>query len=255
MKIPPWLVAAPIHGLYRLWCASLRITESNRDVIDAMADAGTPMMFCLWHDELFPLMHVRRNLRIVTVVSQSNDGEYLARLLQALGLLTARGSSSRGGLSALLQTSRLMKEKKYNGCLTVDGPRGPRHIAKDGAVFLAFRTPAPIVPVRLFMERTKVFRSWDRFQLPLPFSRVHVRFGSPYAVAATDLNPESLECERIKLQNKLDALSPPGDWPGLKNRTGFSPSSKTELHPASHQTKPQGQQSKHPQAEDIGVEE
>lgn len=209
MKIPPWLVAPLIHGLYRLWCGTLRIRETNRAPLDALAAVGKPMVFCLWHDELFSLMHVRRDLRIVTLVSRSRDGEYLARLLQALGLLTARGSSSRGGAPGLLQAARLMREEKYNGCLTVDGPRGPRHQAKDGAVFLAFHTPAPIVPIRLFMEKAKVFRSWDRFQLPLPFSRVDIVFGDPYPVSATELNPQELERERLELQNRLEALRPP----------------------------------------------
>ena len=209
MKIPPWIVAPLIHGLYRLWCNTLRIRQTNRAPLDALAASGKPVVVCLWHDELFSLMHVRRDLRIVTLVSQSRDGEYLARLLQALGLLTARGSSSRGGTSALLQAARLMREEHYNGCLTVDGPRGPRHQAKDGAVFLAFHTPAPIVPIRLFMENAKVFSSWDQFQLPLPFSRVHIVFGEPYHVTAMELSPEELERERIELQNRLELLRAP----------------------------------------------
>ncbi len=209
MKIPPWLVAPLIHGLYRLWCGTLRITETNRAPADALDVSGKRMMFCLWHGEVFSLMHVRRTWRIVTVVSQSRDGEYLARLLQALGILTARGSSSRGGVSALIQAARLMREQKYHGCLTVDGPRGPRHVAKDGAVFLAFHTPASIVPIRLFMEKAKIFRSWDRFQLPLPFSRVHIVFGDPYAIEAGDLTPEVLERERLELQKRLESLCPP----------------------------------------------
>ena len=217
MKIPPWLVAPLIHGLYRLWCGSLRISETNRAPLDALEAAGQPVVICLWHDELFALMHVRRTLRIVTLVSRSRDGEYLARLLQSLGLLTARGSSSRGGASALLQAARLMREKKYNGCLTVDGPRGPRHVVKDGAVFLAANTPAPIVPVRLFMEKAKVFRSWDRFQLPLPFSRVRIVFGDPYTVGATELAPEELERERRELQNRLESLE--GLRPGEGEKT------------------------------------
>ena len=208
MKIPPWLVAPLMHGLYRLWCGSLRIREHGRAPLDALEAEGKPTVLCLWHDELFSLMHVRRKLRIVTLVSRSRDGEYLARLLQALGLLTARGSSSRGGASALLQAARLMREERYNRCLTVDGPRGPRHVAKDGAVFLAFHTPAPIVPIRLFMQKAKVFRSWDRFQLPLPFSRVDIVFGEPYMVRATELTPDELERERLELQTRLESLHP-----------------------------------------------
>ncbi|MDR2489525.1 MAG: lysophospholipid acyltransferase family protein [Desulfovibrio sp.] len=206
MKIPPWFVAPLIHVLYRLWCATLRITEVGRESLDGLTDRGQPVVLCLWHDELFPLMHVRRGLRIVTLVSRSRDGEYLARLLQALGLLTVRGSSSRGGISALIQAVRLMREKKYNVCLTIDGPRGPRHVAKDGAIFLALHASAPIVPIRLFMEKAKRFHSWDRFQLPMPFSRIQIVFGQPYSINATKLESQELKKERDKLQHCLENL-------------------------------------------------
>lgn len=203
------LLSPLINGIYRLWCSTLRVTEYDRDAVDSLAAAGKPMMFPLWHDELFPLMHVRRNLRTVTVVSRNKDAEYLARLLRSLGLATVRGSSSRGGTTALLQAERFMREQNYNGCITVDGPRGPRHVVKQGAVILAFRTPAHIVPVRLFMEKAKVFHSWDRFQLPYPFSRIHIVFGEPYMVAATELDKPALEQEVRKLQNRLQALAVP----------------------------------------------
>lgn len=206
---PPWVIAPVVNVLYRIWCTTLRITETGRAPSDALEASGRPLMLCLWHDELFSLMHVRRHFRVVTVVSRSNDGEYLARLLQALGLVTARGSSSRGGLGALLQASRLMREKRYIGCITVDGPRGPRHEVKPGAVFLAARTPAHIVPIRLFMHKTKVFNSWDRFQLPLPFSRVDIVWGEPYLLDNDELSDENMQKQCEILQNRLEALQPP----------------------------------------------
>ena len=211
MRIPPWLIAPVVSGLYRLWCSTLRIRETGREGLDALHAEGKPAVYALWHDELFALMHVRRDLRIVTIVSQSNDGEYLARLLQALGLKTARGSSSRGGLKALLHTARLMREESYNACITVDGPRGPRHKVKPGAIILAFRTPAPVIPIRLFPHRAKTFRSWDRFQLPLPFSKVDIVFGTPYFLSATELTESTLERERLELEQRLNALRPPED--------------------------------------------
>ena len=127
--------------------------------------------------------------------------------MEALGLRTARGSSSRGGVKALLQAARIMRDEHYNTCTPVDGPKGPRHQVKDGSVFLAMRTPAHIVPLRAFMEKAKVFRSWDRFQLPLPFSRVHIVFGEPYLPESTDINGETLARERQKLQERLEALN------------------------------------------------
>lgn len=207
MKVPPWLLAPLINVTYRLWCSTLRITEKGRhEGVDALQAAGKPMVIALWHDEFFALMHVRRTLKLSTIVSQSNDGEYLARLLEALGLKVGRGSSSRGGLKALLYVARLMRDERYVGVVTVDGPRGPRHQVKDGAVFLSMRTPAHIIPTRLFMERAKIFRSWDRFQLPLPFSRVHIVFDQPYLPDSTEITDENVSREREKLQAKLEEM-------------------------------------------------
>ena len=211
MRISPDVIAPIVNVLYRLWCSTLRIRETGREDLDALEAEGRPAMLSLWHDELFALMHVRRTLRIVTIVSQSKDGEYLARLLQALGLKTARGSSSRGGLKALLYAARLMRQEQYNGCITVDGPRGPRHVVKPGAIILAFRTPAHVIPIRLFLHRAKIFRSWDRFQLPLPFSRVDIVFGKPYLLQAPELTDDALERERLELEQRLKTLRPPED--------------------------------------------
>ncbi|MDL2207601.1 lysophospholipid acyltransferase family protein [Desulfovibrio sp. OttesenSCG-928-M16] len=212
MKISPRFLAPFIFCGYRIWCSTLRITQSGRDRVNEMQSAGIIMMFPIWHDELFALLHVRDNLRIVTVVSQSTDGEYLARLLETLGMKTVRGSSSKGGVRALLKASALMRGQGYNGCVTVDGPRGPRHCAKPGAVILAFRSSAHIVPLRVFIKSGKCFRSWDRFQLPWPFSRVHVAWGEPYMVQATDLSESSIEQERGRLEQRLNAMSAPDSF-------------------------------------------
>ena len=208
MKLPPSLICPPLLALYRVWCRTLNFEEEGRAAVDVLWQERKPMVFALWHDELFPLMHVRRELEIVTVVSQSRDGEYLARVLQGLGLHTARGSSSRGGVKALLQAARMMQKQNLCGCVTVDGPRGPRHRVKEGAIFLAHRAKAPNVPIRLFMGRTKVFaKAWDKFQLPLPGSDVRVVFGTPYHTAENALESPRLEDERQRLEAKLEALA------------------------------------------------
>lgn len=209
MKISPGFLAPFIFFFYRLWCSTLRITESGRERINALESAGKIMMFPIWHGEIFPLLHVRRTLRIVSIVSQSTDGEYMSRLLEALGMTTVRGSSSKGGIKALLKASSLMRREGYNCCFGVDGPRGPRHIAKPGAVILAFRAEALVVPIRVFMQSGKRFRSWDRFQLPWPFTRVHIAWGEPYAIEAADLSEASVKQECAKLDGLLNSMQPP----------------------------------------------
>ena len=206
MKIPPAFAAPAISAMYKLWCASLRYTEVGRDVFSPHVAQKFPLVFALWHDELFALPRLRGSLRIFCIVSRSRDGEYLSALLKGQGLDVVKGSSSRGGLSALLQAARLMKETRLHACITVDGPRGPRRQAKDGAVFLAHQAESYIVPVRVFYARAKIFNSWDKFQLPWPFSRVEVRFGEPYMVRAEKLTKESLAQERATLHERLAAL-------------------------------------------------
>ena len=207
MKLPIPLLSALTHKLYGVWCGSMRFSEIGREKVDEVWDKEEPMVFALWHDELFTLMHVRRQLQIIAVVSQSSDGEFLAQVLERLGLKTARGSSSRGGVKALLKVAKMMRDTRYCGILTVDGPRGPRHVAKEGAVFLAHRSNAKIVPVRMDMSKSYVFKkAWDKFQVPFPFSKVRIIFGEPYELPEGKLTPEYLENERLTLENKLKEL-------------------------------------------------
>lgn len=210
MKIPINLTSWAFVPIYKLWCKTLRYSESGREKIDAMNESRELMVFSLWHNEVFPVMFAKRNLRIAAVVSRSGDGEFIARLLEGLGMKTARGSSSRGGLAALKQMGSLMVEEKFNACLTIDGPRGPRHEPKDGAIFLAHHTKAAIVPMRIFMKKAKIFNSWDKFRLPLPFSRVHITFDTPYYITVEkDLTKEYLATACTDLKDRLAAIQPP----------------------------------------------
>lgn len=207
MHLSPNLVAPPVYYLYRLWCSSLRYREINRAGLDVPFSEGS-CVGCLWHDELFALMHLRRQVKVMALVSQSGDGEFLAQVLERLGIAAARGSSSRGGVKALLVAAKKMQEEPLCACVTVDGPRGPRHKAKEGALFLARKANAPIVPMRLYMEKAKIFTSWDNFQLPYPFSRVTVVYGDPYRVQADLRDAEAMEHERQKLETCLENLTP-----------------------------------------------
>ncbi len=225
-------LSAPVYRLYRLWCGSLRYTEINREAIEATTNLGRPVVLSLWHDELFPLIYLKRQLNIIALVSQSEDGELLAGVLERMGLETARGSSSRGGVKALLAAARRMRESGICGCVTVDGPRGPRHEVKEGAVFLAARADAPIVPIRLFMERRVLFKSWDRFQLPLPFSRVSMVCGDAYRVECDLRDAEAVARECRLLEERLSALKAPELPPTLLRRAGKACSEA--LHRGAH---------------------
>lgn len=206
-----------LASFYTLLCKSLRY-QSNREKIaeqDRIAKdrkngkdvKGTPIVICLWHDELFPLIHLQQDLDIVCIVSGSKDGAILEKFMKKLGLRTATGSSRRGGLKALLQSAKLMKDGTIHACLTVDGPMGPRHKAKDGAFFLAYKANAKIMPVRLDIKTSYKLPSWDKFQIPMPFSKVNVHFGNGFFIDQ-ELTEENLTLYRAKLEKELHELLP-----------------------------------------------
>lgn len=215
MHISPSLISPALTIFYRAWVRSLRYDDGGRmhELTDA-ADSGRPVMLAIWHSELFALSGYGIPVltgRMATVVSDSRDGELIAQVLERVGYATARGSSTRGGLKALLALKRHM-EKGLLGVLTVDGPRGPRHKVKDGAVFLAHRSGALLIPVRSRLSCGYEFsRSWDRFQLPLPFSRCRVNFGPPLEFTEEKATPEMLAREGKRLEDALHAAYPPED--------------------------------------------
>lgn len=213
MRINPSLVSPALTLLYRAWIASLRFGHSRerlRQMTDAL-DSGRPVMLALWHSELFALtgfgMTVLQD-RLATVVSESRDGELIAQVLERIGYGTARGSSTRGGLKALMALKKHMERGRI-GVITVDGPRGPRHQVKDGAVYLAQRAGALLFPVRSRPRRMHVFdHSWDKFQLPMPFCRCPVYFGEPLEFPSAKLTAETLAFESARLQAALMSALP-----------------------------------------------
>lgn len=207
LSVSPRLLAAVLTPLVRLWGRTLRITRVNTDVFtDPNLRARRPVII-LWHDEIFPLIPSHENEGMVCVVSQSRDGELLAQVLERFGFLTARGSSSRGGMRALVAARRIMEERGVGAIFTVDGPRGPRHKVKPGAVFLANLAGSPVVPVRAVMERATVFhKAWDKFQLPWPFSRCTVVYGQPVTLPDVGGDPEEMQRQCERLEQIMDAL-------------------------------------------------
>lgn len=211
MKIPfdPLRLVPFVSAIFNGWGKTLRFEEhGDFGAIVEEGRQGKPYIFALWHGELFPLAAYakRFDCRFAIIVSQSKDGEFIARFLERNGHTTIRGSSSRGGVKALIQTKRLILKEKLIGGITVDGPRGPRHKAKDGVILLAQRTGAQIVPLRASVSRKKVFNSWDKFVVPYPFSKCHFHVGEPMDVTTDKLDKDVLRRERERLEKRLLAL-------------------------------------------------
>lgn len=203
----PKMLAALITPLARLWGRTLHLERVNLDVFtDPGLRARRPVII-LWHDEIFPLIPTHEGEGMVCVVSQSRDGELLTQVLRRFGFLAARGSSSRGGLRALIGARRLMDDHDVGAIFTVDGPRGPRHRVKPGAVFLAAQIGSPIVPVRAVMDRPYIFeKAWDKFQLPRLFSRCRIIYGQPMDMHVDVTNAQDLDRQCRRLEEVMDAL-------------------------------------------------
>jgi lysophospholipid acyltransferase (LPLAT)-like uncharacterized protein len=172
------------------------------------ANSGLPI-YVFWHNRIFLTTYWWRNRRIVVMTSRSFDGEYIARFIQRFGYGAVRGSSTRGGVGAVVEMARLMRA----GCttaFTIDGPKGPPYVAKMGAVLLAKKSGHPIVPVTMALAKYWTAPSWDNFQIPKPFTRARV-FVAPPIYVASDADEQTLNAKRDELQNVLDDLTKRSD--------------------------------------------
>ncbi len=174
----------------------------------ATADRHIPI-FTFWHNRVFLSTYFWRRRGIVVMTSQSFDGEYIARFIQRFGYGAARGSSTRGAVGAVIEMTRLMRAG-YPTAFTIDGPKGPRYVAKMGAVLLAKKTGQPILPFTITAGRFwEAKKSWDGFQVPYPFSRANVTIAAPIFVPA-DADENTLNAKRDELQQALDEINSSG---------------------------------------------
>src|SRR2546428_9892923 len=159
-------------------------------------------IYTFWHNRVFLATYFWQRRGIVVMTSRSFDGEYIARFIQRFGYGAARGSSTRGATGAVVEMGRLMRA----GCptaFTIDGPKGPRYVAKMGAVLLAKKTGNPILPFTITARKSwEAKKSWDGFQTPKPFTRARV-FIAPPIFVPSDAEEEVLEAKRDELQHAL----------------------------------------------------
>ena len=160
-------------------------------------------IFCFWHRCTLPAAWYFRRFRCSILISQSFDGELIARTLGLLGYNSVRGSSSRGGAAGLVALREVL-ESGMPVVFTADGPRGPIYQTKPGPVKLAGMTGEPIGSFYLLPEGAWQIRSWDRFLVPKPFSRVVVSWARTVAPPAADADSTTLEAKRQELNDALE---------------------------------------------------
>jgi len=183
----------------RIWLATLRVHVVVHPELERVFDR--PWVLAFWHGTQWPLLAWRRRRPTVVLVSLSRDGAMQARALALQGLRVVRGSSSRGGARGLAQMVRAMKREALDAAFAVDGPRGPVGVVKGGLLVAARATGAVIVPMTGSMRRGLVMRrSWDRFAVAWPFTRVDVVLGEP-------IDPRERLDAREAVERSLAALN------------------------------------------------
>jgi lysophospholipid acyltransferase (LPLAT)-like uncharacterized protein len=170
------------YVLIKLICMTQRIRYVGLENIRKVFHEQGNAIIAFWHNRIFGIPYNYRKLfrkkKIVTLSSQSRDGEYSTRIQGWFGGETIRGSSSKGGTEALKKLVREIRSGK-DCAITPDGPRGPKYAIHEGAVAVAYLAKTPIVPVSFDCTRKKILNSWDNFIVPLPFGRMVFVFGEP----------------------------------------------------------------------------
>lgn len=195
------LVCAPWLGakLIRIIALTQKSCVYGEDRLQQLWQSGQQVILSTWHDQLLMMVTIYRGPGAKILISQSKDGELIARTVAYFGQQAVRGSSSRGGRAAFRELMKLSAEKN-DLAVTPDGPKGPKHVIKDGVVQLARLSGRPVVPLTYVCSRGHRFKSWDRFLLPFPFARSVYVFGEPvYLERDADMD----QC-RKQLQKAMD---------------------------------------------------
>jgi len=190
-------------------CRTVRWEVSGRENLDQIAQDGHLPILALWHDRIFLGTYFFRNRDFVVMTSQSFDGEYIARFIQRFGFGAVRGSSTRGAVGAMVEMARLMR-LNCPAAFTIDGPKGPRYVAKMGALYLAKKTGNAILPFTITPKKYWRVNSWDKLQIPRPFTTALVELHSPIYVNE-DADEQLLQTKRDELQQVLDSACVRGE--------------------------------------------
>ncbi len=201
-RLLAWLVFALIEGV----SATLRFRWLDRSGYFVEGESPRPAIYCTWHNRLVLSMTAYYRYAkkrsptpgMAALVSASRDGGLLSAILKCFRVQPVRGSSSRRGPQAMLELTT-WAERGYDLAITPDGPRGPRYHVQDGVIFLAQLTGLPIIPVSYFIRPKVQFKTWDGFQIPLPFARCELVIEKPVRVPR-----ESSDAERESLRQDLE---------------------------------------------------
>jgi hypothetical protein len=195
-----------LEKLMKLIGYSCRVNiVEGKEIFDKIVEEKKPVAYCFWHNRIFYLSYFlyryshRKGLKITALISQSKDGEIISRVVKAFGGRSARGSTTRGGIGAVKTLLRCVRDG-YALAITPDGPRGPVYKFQSGAIFVSSFAQVPIVPITCTFEKAWVFKSWDKFMIPKPFSKINVYVEKPLWIEK-EIKPEAAEKCQKNLEN------------------------------------------------------
>lgn len=194
----------PAYLFLRLYARTFQITTEGDESFLHHLKCGGRVLFACWHQRFFGGFYFPRiyKLKPCIMISQSRDGDFIAAVVQRMGWIAVRGSSSRSGKQALLRMIQGLEEQSV-GAHIVDGPQGPPQVIKPGLLSIALRSGGVICPAYVIYQKPWIFKSWDRFMIAKPFSRVHIRFGNVLQVPAGIGEEEEFENLRKQVQEEM----------------------------------------------------
>jgi lysophospholipid acyltransferase (LPLAT)-like uncharacterized protein len=212
------IISSMGYWIIRIICGSLRWEKIDWSNLESIHHEGRRFIVAFWHNRIFLGTYAFRNRGIVVMTSQNRDGEYIARVIQRFGYGAARGSSTRGSRGAIVEMLQCLKENR-DVAFTMDGPLGPRYVAKPGAAYVARKSGNAVLPFSVSVEKQWVIGSWDRFIIPKPFSRAFLLLGTPIYINK-GATAEEIKRVEAKIQSSLEDLQERTDthWGGKDRR-------------------------------------
>lgn len=205
-----YVIPCFLYVVVHIWCATLRRKNLNSEAEDKIKSLTGPYILTLWHGRIFYLFYYLRNRPdYFLLISPSEDGDLLAKLARLMGYSVIRGSSFKKTVPAARSLIRVLREGQRI-IIIADGSRGPRCVAQSGSVQLAGITKLPLFPMTFGAKHKVVLNTWDRFILPLPFTRCAVNFGPPIYLTSRS-SEERVEERRIDLEASLKKLDSESD--------------------------------------------
>lgn len=205
-KIKYFFIRKLVWLLIHLVIKSCRLRITGIEILEKLREQNIPIIYAYWHRHIFVTIYRFKKTGARPLISLSEDGELVSQIAVEFGMNPVRGSSSRGGARAFLALVNTIKEDNSEVLITADGPKGPSRQIKDGTIRLAQKTNAVIVPICWHASREKVFaKTWDKFKIPLPFSKIIYAYGEPVVIPA-NTHREDYDELKETLKKAIDSL-------------------------------------------------